>query len=213
MDTLFKKLLKKGEPIVTSGEIYQLFPQCNANAVQAKIKRSLKNGELKRLYKGVYSLNSEYFKKPVFEEKVAQTIDNSAFLSGLGALRYHNLIPEIVNYKTFLGRKSAKVNQKNICFEIKKIPADQINFGVETISVAGAPIRVADPVRALMDALIEQRLSPKNRQQICSYFRIDEDEADSIQWQKSTLYAYKFRNNKLAKEIAAAMMKNGNGNK
>ncbi len=212
MNTLFKELLRKGDPIATSGDIYHLFPHLNANAVQAKIKRCLKSGELKRLYKGVYSLNSEYLKKPVFEEKVAQAIDDSAFLSGLGALRYHNLIPEIVNYKTFFGRKSAKVNQKHIRFEIKKIPLDQINFGVESVSVAGTRMRIADPVRAIMDALIEQNLSPKNRYQICSYFRIDEDEAESIHWEKASLYAFKFRNNRLAKEIANAMMNNNVGN-
>jgi len=32
---------------------------------------------------------------------VAHVIDHTAFLSGLAALRFHNLIPETINYKTF----------------------------------------------------------------------------------------------------------------
>lgn len=207
MKSLFIMLLKKGDSVVTSKDIYKLYPKLKESAVQAKIKRCLKSGEIKRMFKGVYTLSQDLIRKPIAEEAVAQAIDESAFLSGLGALRFYNLIPEIVNYKTFLGTKSAKVDAGNIHFEIKKLPDDQVTFGVDSIPVSGGSIRVADPVRAIMDTLIEQKLAPKNRNQICSFLRIDEDEAAGIAWDKAPSYAYKFRNNRLAKVIASAMMK------
>ncbi len=57
MKNLTLELIKKGEAIVTSRGIYDLYPDLNENAVQAKIKRCLKSGELKRLYKGVYPVD------------------------------------------------------------------------------------------------------------------------------------------------------------
>lgn len=208
MNNLLIELLKKGESIVTSHDIYNLYPDLTENAVQAKIKRCLKGGELKRLYKGVYSLNQELLKKSVVDERVAFAIDERSFLSGLGALRFHNLIPETVNYKTFIGRKAAKVHATNVNFEIRKMPDDQLSFGVDLVQVGDFNLRIADPVRAIMDTLIDQKLAPKNRHQICAYFRIDEDEANDIKWDKAPVYAYKFRNNKLAKMIATAMTNN-----
>lgn len=209
MKNLTFKLVKKGEAIITSDDIYNLYPDLNANAVQAKIKRCLKSGELKRLYKGVYAVNQELLKKPLAEESVAQIIDPKAFLSGLAALRFHNLIPETINFKTFTGAKSAKIHSGNMNFEIRKTAEDQLGFGIQTINVNGQKVRIADPVRAIMDTLIEQKLAPKNRNQICAFLRIDEDELESIPWKNAEKYAYKYRNSKLAKKIAAAMTESG----
>lgn len=209
MKNLALELIKKGNSIITSDDIYNLYPQLNANAVQAKIKRCLKNKNLKRLYKGVYVINPVFLKKNVAEESVAQVIDQKSFLSGLAALRFHDLIPETINFKTFTGTKSAKIHTENMNFEIKKVADDQLNFGIQTINMNGNNIRIADPVRAIMDILMEQKLTPKNRNQICAFFRIDEDEAETIHWENAELYSYKYRHSKLAKKIAIAMLNTG----
>lgn len=211
MKNLTLELIKKGDAIVTSDDIYKLYPELNENAVQAKIKRCLKSGELKRLYKGVYSVSQELLKKPVIEENLAHVIDSESFLSGLAALRFHNLIPETINFKIFTGTKSAKIHSENMNFEIRKVADDQLGFGVQTVSVNGNNVRIADPVRAIMDTLMEQKLAPSNRQQICAYLRIDEDEAETIPWKKAESYAYRYRNSKMAKKIAAAMSEVGAG--
>jgi hypothetical protein len=119
MKALFRELLKSDVSIVTSEDIYKMFPNINENAVQAKIKRCLSGGELIRLYKGIYAVNSSYSHKGIAEEQVAQAIDHSAYLSGIAALRFHNLIPEVVKFKTFFGVKKVKVDTKDIHFEIK----------------------------------------------------------------------------------------------
>lgn len=212
MSNLTLELIKRGDAIVTSDDIYKLYPELSEYAVQAKIKRRLKSGELKRLYKGVYSVSQELLKKPVVEENLAQVIDSESFLSGLAALRFHNLIPDTINFKIFTGTKSAKIRSDNMNFEIRKVADDQLRFGIETVRVNGNNVRVADPVRAVMDTLMEQKLVPKNRQQICDYLRIDEDEADTISWKKAETYAHRYRNSKMAKKIAAAMSETG-GNK
>lgn len=209
MKNLTLNLIKKGDVVITTDDVYKLYPDLNENAVQAKIKRCLKSGELKRLYKGVYSLNQELLKKPLAEENVAHVIDQKSFLSGLGALRFHNLIPEAISFKTFTGTKSAKINAENMSFEIRKVDDDQLSFGVQSIKMNDHEIRVADPVRAIMDTLMEQKLIPQNRDQICAYFRIDEDESETIPWQNAESYAYKYKNSKLAKKIATAMAQAG----
>lgn len=125
------------------------------------------------------SFRSELLKKPLVEENVAQVIDHKAFLSGLAGMRFHNLIPETINFKTFTGTKAANIHSGNMNFEIRKTAEDQLGFGVQTIKINGQQVRIADPVRAIMDTLIEQKLVPKNRSQICAFLRIDEDESAS----------------------------------
>jgi predicted transcriptional regulator of viral defense system len=205
MSNLTLTLIKNGEILVTSDTIYNLYPTLNKNAVQAKIKRCLKRGDLQRLYKGVYAVDPELLRKPLSAENVAHLIDHKAFLSGLAALRFHNLIPETINYKTFTGAKSAKIYSKNINFEIKKVSADQLSFGIQTVNIGENQIRVADMIRAIMDTLIEQKLNLKNRNQICAFLRIDEDDSESIPWKNAENYAYKYKNSKLAKKVAHAM--------
>lgn len=121
MKALFRELLKSDLGIVTYKDIYKMFPDLNENAVQAKIKRCLRGGELIRLYKEIYAVNNSQSHKAIAEEQVAQAIDHSAYLSGLAALRFHNIIPEIVNFKTFFGTKKSTVDRKDIHFEIRKV--------------------------------------------------------------------------------------------
>jgi predicted transcriptional regulator of viral defense system len=204
MKELFRVLLKNNKSVVKSEEIYKMFPDLNENAVQSKIKRCLRGGELQRLYKGVYVVNTFYTHKSVEEEQVAHAIDNRAYLSGLAALRFHNLIPDVINFKTFFGTKSAKINTSNICFEIKKVDPELTVFGIEEIKVDNKCFRVAEPVRAIFDTFLSLKISPKTRRQICAYLRIEDDDADSIDWNKARLYVKHFRN-KLALEIASAM--------
>jgi predicted transcriptional regulator of viral defense system len=205
MSNLTMDLIRKAEILVSIGDIYNMYPTLNKNAVQAKIKRCLKRGDLQRLYKGVYAVNHELLRKPLSPESVAHAIDQSAFLSGLAALRFHNLIPDTINFKTFTGTKSAKIHSNTMNFEIKKVSTDQLSFGIQTLNVSGNQIRVADMTRAIMDTLIEQKLNPKNRNQICAYLRIDEDDAELIPWKNDEEYAYRYKNSKLAKKVASAM--------
>lgn len=205
MKALFRELLKRDLSIVTSEQIYKMFPDLNENAVQAKIKRCLKGEELIRLYKGIYAVNSSYSHKAFAEEQVAQAIDHSAYLSGIAALRFHNLIPEIVNFKTFFGAKKVKVDKKDIHFEIKRVDHDQTLFGVEEIAVGGSKFRVADPVKAILDTFISMKTSPKTRRQICFFLRIDEDEAEKINWSNAKVYAGRMKT-ELAHSIATAMV-------
>ena len=205
MKVLFRELLKGDISIVTSGDIYKMFPDLNKNAVQAKIKRCLRGGELVRLYKGIYAVNNSYSHKAIAEEQVAQAIDHFAYLSGVAALRFHNLIPEIVNFKTFFGTKKATVDTKDIYFEIKKVDLEQTSFGVEEITVGGTNYRVADPVKAILDAFVSLKTSPKTRRQICAFLRIDEDESEKIKWHNAAAYADRMKSG-LAHTIATAMI-------
>lgn len=135
MKELFRELLKNDRTVIRYVEIYKMFPKLNENAVQSKIKRCLRGGELQRLYKGVYAVNTSYSHKSVAEEQVAQAIDHRAYLSGLAALRFHNLIPEVVNFKTFFETKNAKISSTNINFEIRKVNPELTSFGIEEINV------------------------------------------------------------------------------
>lgn len=204
MKELFRELLKNDRTVIRSVEIYKMFPKLNANAVQSKIKRCLRGGELQRLYKGVYAVNTSYSHKSVAEEQVAQAIDHRAYLSGLAALRFHNLIPEVVNFKTFFGTKNAKISSNNINFEIRKVNPELTSFGIEEINVDNKIFRVAEPERAIFDTFLSLKMSPKTKYQICSYLRIEDDDAEKIDWKKGFLYASHIKT-ELAHKIASAM--------
>lgn len=205
MKTLFRELLKGDLSIIRSEDIYKMFPDLNKNAVQAKIKRCLHGGELVRLYKGIYAVNNSYSHKAMAEEQIAQAIDHSAYLSGVAALRFHNLIPEIVNFKTFFGTKKVKVDSKDLHFEIKKVNPELMSFGIEEMTVGQSKFRVADPVKAILDIFVSMKTAPKTRIQICRFLRIDEEEAEKIHWSKARSYANRMKND-LAQSIATAMM-------
>jgi predicted transcriptional regulator of viral defense system len=204
MKSLFRELLLQDLNVVSSEDIYKMYPDLNQNAVQAKIKRCLRGGELVRLYKGIYAVNNSYSHRAIAEEQVARAIDPSAYLSGIAALRFHNLIPEIVNFKTFFGAKKVKVNTKEIHFEIKKVDPEQTSFGVEEIMVGGSIFRVADPLRAIFDTFVSLKTSPKTRGQICTFLRIDEEESGKINWNNAKAYAGQIKGD-LAQSIATAM--------
>lgn len=205
MKELFRELLKNDRTVIRSEEIYKMFPKLNENAVQSKIKRCLRGGELQRLYKGVYAVNTSYSHKSVAEEQVAQAIDNKAYLSGLAALRFHNLIPEVVNFKTFFGTKSAKISSSNINFEIKKVDLELTSIGIEEIKVDNKIFRVAEPARAIFDTFLSLKMSPKTKDQICSYLRIEDEDVEKIDWSKGALYASHIKT-ELARDIASAMV-------
>lgn len=205
MKELFRQLLKNNRSVINSEDIYKMFPGLNENAVQSKIKRCLRDRELQRLYKGVYLVNTSYTHKPIAEEEVAQAIDKHAYLSGLAALRFHNLIPEVVNFKTFFGTKSTIINVSPIHFEIKKISLELTSLGIEEIKVYDKYFRVAEPARAILDTFLILRISPRSRKQICAYLRIEDDDEDKVDWSKALIYASHFKSN-LAQEIASAMV-------
>lgn len=205
MKTLFRQLLKNESTVISSSEIYKMFPHLNRNAVQAKIKRCLNSGELQRLYKGVYTVHPDFSHKPIQEEQVALAIDNQSYLTGMGALRFHNLIPDIVNQRTYRGKKNVTVNQPFLHFEIKKNSAEYLSLGVLEISVENKKIRVANPTLAILDIFIDLKMAPSNRSQICSFLRIDEDDMNNINWQQALAYL-PYATNPLTKKIVTAML-------
>ncbi len=205
MKALFRELLKGDLNIVTSADVYKMFPELNKNAVQAKIKRCMSGGEITRLYKGIYVVSSSYSHRAIAEEQVAQAIDHSAYLSGIAALRFHNLVPDVVNFKTFFGTKKVTVDTKDVHFEIKKVDIEQTAFGVDEVVIAGSKFRVADPAKAILDTFVSLKASPKTRDQICAFLRIDEDDVEKINWASANAYADRMKSD-LAKSIATAMM-------
>ena len=78
------------------------------------------------------------------------------------------------------------------------------SLGVEEVKVADNTFRVADPVRAMFDTFLGLQMSRKTRCQFCAYLRIEDEDAERIDWSKASRYARRF-NSDLADSIAHAM--------
>lgn len=100
--------------------------------VNDKIANLVKNGELIRLKKGVYTFSKAYLTKPIDLLSVANKLYSPSYVSFDYALSYYGMIPERVNEITSATCKNKKLFETPIGrFSYKKIPLKAYSLGVD----------------------------------------------------------------------------------
>ncbi len=125
--------------------------QKSANAQYGLIKRSIANGDIIPLRRGVYGLGKKYRRQPFNLFELANKIYSPSYVSLESALSYHGWIPEAVYTTTSISAKRSKEFETPVgMFSYSRIP--RFNFvGVERVVEGKSIFLMANPTKALID--------------------------------------------------------------
>jgi len=124
-------------------------------APRQKINQLLKSGVIRRVKKGLYVFGSEYRRRPVCGEVLANQIYGPSCLSMESALSYHGLIPEgVMQFSSVTPKKNREFETILGRFRYYHLPMDCYSAGIEQVWVDSEhPALIACPEKALCDYL------------------------------------------------------------
>lgn len=192
--------------LITANAVAHLFPKQTRNAVNAKVKRCIGDGELIKIQRGVYLVNPNITHQAPNLYRIAQAIDPKSFVTGMSALSFYGLVPDAIMSSVLSGSKKRIVDTPFGAIEFRKFRDKETFFGIELNTVGRNTIRIATPLRAIMDHLLTLKVTPPNRDRIIDFLRLDEDELDQVNWQDADEYASNYGTAE-AKALAMAIKK------
>lgn len=124
------------------------------NFIQNKICSMEHNGQLIRLRRGLYVQPPSVTGKIISLELVANHIYSPSYVTGLYALRYYGLIPELVYTVTSAttGLSKRFVNKLGT-FEYRRFASDYYHIGIRIQDGDGCSFLIASPEKALCDLI------------------------------------------------------------
>lgn len=124
------------------------------NFIQNKICSMEHNGQLIRLRRGLYVQPPSVSGKIISIELVANHIYSPSYVTGLYALRYYGLIPELVYTVTSAttGLSKRFVNKLGT-FEYRRFASDYYHIGIKIQNGDSCSFLIASPEKALCDLI------------------------------------------------------------
>ena len=124
------------------------------NFIQNKICSMEHNGQLIRLRRGLYVQPPSVTGKIISLELVANHIYSPSYVTGLYALRYYGLIPELVYTVTSAttGLSKRFVNKLGT-FEYRRFASDYYHIGIKIQNGDSCSFLIASPEKALCDLI------------------------------------------------------------
>lgn len=148
----FDDLLDKfgNEPCFDFASSALLFDEPAAN-IRTALYRFRKTGRLLELRRGVYAFEERYRKIPLPGTTVAGFLYPPSYLSELWALSWYGVIPEKTMVYTSVTTRTTRTFKNSFGRFRYRTLKQSMFHGFETQKVAGEPVRVASPEKALMD--------------------------------------------------------------
>ena len=120
-------------------------------SVRVQLSRWAQQGKVIGLRRGFYTLSEPYRRVPVSPAALANALYRPAYLSGLWALGFYDLIPERVHWLTSVTtRPPQRFENPFGLFDYRNIKQASF-FGYRTVRDGTVDILVADPEKALLD--------------------------------------------------------------
>lgn len=166
-------------PLFTDDDLKLVFRDKEPSAIYNSLSYHLKNENLERYRRGLYSLAPSRETQLSFSKfKLANKLVLHSFISFESALSHHNLIPEAV-YEVTSATLSKNVNFENSLgrFSYSYTPVDPFYLGVEYDEMSES--RIANPLRALFDLIYVRRKLYNNTESLEADLRIDIEELKS----------------------------------
>ena len=119
--------------------------------IRTQLYRWRKAGKLLSLRRGMYALAERYRRTPVHPAELANQLYRPSYLSGLWALGFYGLIPEmVVTYTSVTTRVPRRFNNAFGTYRYFNIKRPCF-FGYRVAEVGQRKILLADPEKALLD--------------------------------------------------------------
>jgi predicted transcriptional regulator of viral defense system len=137
-------------------------------AVCVQLSRWMKQGRAIGLRRGMYTLSDAYRRAAVIPAALANELYRPSYVSGLWALAHYDLIPErVVRLTSVTPRVPRRFENPFGTFDYRNIKKDSF-FGVQTANIAGQPVTVAQPEKALLDHwhLVEGEWTPERLEEM-----------------------------------------------
>jgi hypothetical protein len=149
------------------------------------VNRAMKAGELHRLRRGLYVLDSRYRDDPPQPFGLAQALGPGSYVSFETALAHHGWIPEAVRTIASVtpGRKSSTYEHTifgSFSFQPLAIQTGYFLELVERLQIQHQTMLVARPARALMDLVCLRKVEWQGLGWIAAGLRIDSDALRTI---------------------------------
>lgn len=160
-------------PLFTDDDLKLVFRDKGPSTIYNSLTYHLKNKNLVRFRRGLYSLSIKRGEKHAFSKfKLANKLVLQSFVSFESALSHHNLIPEAV-YEVTSATLSKNVVFENSLgrFSFSYSPIEPFYLGVEKDEITDA--KIANPVRALFDLIYVRRKLYDKAEDLEDDFRID----------------------------------------
>jgi len=120
-------------------------------SIRVQLSRWAQQGKVIGLRRGFYTLSEPYRRVPVSPAALANALYRPAYLSGLWALGFYDLIPERVHWLTSVTtRPPQRFENPFGLFDYRNIKQASF-FGYRTVRDGTVDILVADPEKALLD--------------------------------------------------------------
>lgn len=160
-----------------------------------------RQGKVEKIRNGLYLNGGHRLRSVVDLYSIANRMYVPSYVSTISALRYYNLIPEIVYGVTSISTKKTKeFNFKQTLFSYQQVKSS-LFFGFQAIQWRKSSFYIATPEKALLDlAYLEPLFSEAAW---LEEMRFDEEELrDGIDWNLMMVYANRIESETVNQRIA-----------
>lgn len=153
-------LQKFGNVPVQTGSIAACFD--NLSSPIEKIRTLEKDGQLIRLKRGLYVVNSEVSEKPINACLCANHIYGPSYVSQQWALRWYGLIPEQVYMMTSVTTKHTRMFENSLGrFTYEQVKPAYFAIGINRVEEDGISFLMASREKALCDMILHDSYVPQ----------------------------------------------------
>jgi predicted transcriptional regulator of viral defense system len=169
------------------------------NSRHALIKRTIAQGEIVNIRRGLYCLAPEYRKQPINQYAIAQQVYGPSYVSLESALSYHNWIPEAVYAFTSVSLKNSKDFETPLgLFTYKRVPQNIFYAGVERfIDKSGNVFLMAAPIKALADYVYIHRRDWAGLEPVVKSLRVEPQELAGLSAECLRLLSDNYRSRRI----------------
>lgn len=185
----------KNRPLVDVREVRQVFPDFESR----RFYEWQKKGYIKKISKLFYVFSDRRIDEAE-NNFIANKLLEPSYISIESALRYYNLIPEIVFLTTSVTTRRTKLLKSPIGdFQYRKVK-EKLFFGYRIINAGQIAYKIADPEKALLD-LLYLRSDIKNENDIFELRINKEVYREVVDQNKLRRYLEAFSSRVLSKKI------------